>query len=117
MVARGTPIRTSVCHCRNCQARTGSAFAAQARFAVSAVTLSGEVREWQQTGDEGRVATHRFCPVCGVTCWYTVDREPGVVAVQWGLFEDPAALPLPAYSVYESRMWPWVSVAAGEHFG
>lgn len=116
MVAHGAPLRTSVCHCLNCRARTGSAFAAQARFAADAITLAGEVREWRQTGDEGSVATHRFCPVCGVTCWYTVSAEPDVVAVQWGLFEDPGALPRPAYSVYETRKFAWVQVEADEHY-
>ncbi len=61
------------------------------------------------------MATYRFCPVCGVTCWYTVSTEPDVVAVQWGLFADPHALPGPAYSVYEDRKWTWVRVEAGEH--
>ena len=116
MVARGAPLRTSVCHCRACQARTGSAFGAQARFHADAIALAGEVREWRRTGDEGGIATYRFCPVCGVTCWYTVSTEPDVVAVQWGLFEDPGALPGPAYSVYEDRKWAWVRVEAGAHF-
>ena len=33
----GEPVRVSVCHCLDCQRRTGSAFAAQARF--HAITL------------------------------------------------------------------------------
>lgn len=116
MVATGEPLRTSVCHCRACQSRTGSAFAAQVRFRADAVVLAGEVREWRRTGDEGGACTYRFCPKCGVTCWYTLAAEPDVVAVQWGLFADPAAFPVPAYSVYEARKWGWVQVEAGEHY-
>ena len=115
MVGRGAPLRTSVCHCRACQARTGSAFGAQVRFREEAITLTGETRAWSRIGDEGSICTYRFCPVCGVTCWYAVDRDPGVMAVQWGLFEDPAAFGTPATSVHEDRRWDWVRVEAGAH--
>ena len=117
MVAHGAPLRTSVCHCRACQARTGSAFGAQVRFRAEAIALAGEVRHWSRVGDEGTRCTYAFCPACGVTCWYVLESEPDVIAVQWGLFEDPAAFPPPFYSVYEERKWPWVQVEAAEHFG
>ena len=116
LACRGDPLRTSACHCRNCQSRSGSAFAAQARFRADAVTITGETREFQLSGDEGGVGTFRFCPSCGVTCWYSLGAESGVVAIPIGLFADPHALPRPNYSVYESRKWAWVSVEAAEHY-
>jgi hypothetical protein len=44
------PIRVSVCHCLACQRRTGSVFAAQARFSRNAVTLSGMSAEYVRVG-------------------------------------------------------------------
>ena len=38
----GEPVRVSVCHCLDCQRRSGSAFAAQARFPAETVTIEGE---------------------------------------------------------------------------
>ena len=38
---RGEPVRVSVCHCLNCQKRSGSAFAAQARWPDDQVTITG----------------------------------------------------------------------------
>ena len=38
----GDPVRISVCHCLDCQRRSGSSFAAQARFPVHQVTIVGE---------------------------------------------------------------------------
>ena len=41
-VATVDPVRVSVCHCLACQKRSGSAFAAQARWPNDQVTVTGE---------------------------------------------------------------------------
>jgi hypothetical protein len=113
----GEPMRVSVCHCLNCKRRSGSAFAVQARWPVDQVTIIGETREWQLTGDSGGVATFRFCPVCSATIAYTVDGMPDLVAVPVGAFADPGFMPPPEYSVYEGRMHPWVQIVGDmEHW-
>lgn len=110
LACEGEPVRVSVCHCLNCKRRSGSAFAVQARWPEDRVTLTGETREWQKAGDEGGVATFRFCPGCGATIFYTVAAMPGVVAVPVGAFADPGFAPWPEYSVYEARMHPWIEI-------
>ena len=59
---RGEPTRVSICHCLACQKRTGSVFAAQARFPVDAVVVAGRSRQYVRTGDEGTSARFHFCP-------------------------------------------------------
>lgn len=108
-VCEGEPVRVSVCHCRNCQRRSGSSFAVQARWPAAQVTLTGEMRDWVLAGDESR-ATFRSCPVCSATIAYTIDSMPGVVAIPVGAFADPAFAPGPEYSVYESRKHGWVEI-------
>lgn len=110
VAVEGDPVRVSVCHCLNCKRRSGSAFAVQARWPESQVTLSGETRIWQLTGDEGGVASFHFCPVCGATAWYTLDSMPGVIAVPLGAFADPDFEPYPFVSVYEGRKCPWLEI-------
>ena len=110
VACEGEPMRVSVCHCLNCQRRSGSAFAVQARWPEADVKISGETREWQAAGDSGGVGRFRFCPHCGATIAYTIDAMPGLVAVPVGAFADPQFTPLPEYSVYEGRMWPWVKI-------
>jgi hypothetical protein len=85
----GEPVRISVCHCLNCQKRSGSAFAAQARWPDAGVTLEGAWREWSATGESGSTGTFRFCPVCGSTVAYTIDMMPGLTAIAIGAFADP----------------------------
>jgi hypothetical protein len=108
----GEPARVSVCHCLNCQQRSGSAFAAQARFPVERVTVTGELRDYTRAGDSGQRATFRFCPECGGTLVYTTEAEPDLIAVPIGAFADPHTFGQPAYSVYESRKVAWVTITS-----
>jgi hypothetical protein len=105
----GEPVKISVCHCRNCRRRSGSAFAHQARWPDDKVTVTGEHRQWSRTGDSGSTAVFSFCPACGGGVFYTLDVMPGLTAVAVGGFADPA-FPPPEYSVYESRKSPWVEI-------
>lgn len=105
----GDPLRVSVCHCHACQKRTGSVFGAQARWPNERVRPTGRATEWVRVGDEGCVITFRFCPQCGSTVYYDIDKMPGMTAVAVGAFAD-TSLPAPAYSVYESRQHPWVQL-------
>lgn len=105
----GEPVRVSVCHCLACQQRTGSAFAAQARWPDERITVSGESREWVRIGDSGHRATYRFCPTCGSTVAYVIEGWPGVTAVPVGAFADPT-FPAPRFSVYEDRKHTWTAV-------
>jgi len=109
----GEPVRVSVCHCLNCQKRSGSAFAAQARWPAEQVELAGEFREWSHVADSGARATFRFCPACGSTVAYSSEGMPGMVAVAVGAFADPT-FPPPRISVFETRRHPWVSVTGAE---
>ena len=105
----GEPVRVSVCHCLACQARTGSAFAAQVRFAADCVEMEGERRSYVRIADSGREVEYLFCPQCGSTVSYRIEGLPELVAVPLGAFGQ-SDFPLPAYSVYEARKHPWVRI-------
>ena len=105
----GEPVRVSVCHCLECQKRTGSAFGAQARWPVAQVSITGAFKTWERTADSGRAASYRFCPECGSTVAYVVEGHPGLIAVPLGAFADPG-FPPPRFSVYEHRKHPWTAV-------
>lgn len=105
----GEPIRISVCHCLDCQRRSGSAFAAQARFPEEAVTVTGTWRTWSTVRESGRSAEFCFCDTCGSTLFYRNEALPGQVAVAIGGFADPT-FPAPWFSIYENRKHPWVEI-------
>jgi hypothetical protein len=103
--------RVGVCHCLACQKRTGSVFAALARFRAP-FRVFGAATEYTRAGDQGARFIFRFCPVCGTTLFHTEEGVTGSVSVAVGAFADPA-FPAPQVSVYDSRRHPWVQLPPG----
>lgn len=106
LTCSGEPVRVSICHCLECQKRTGSVFASQARFANADVAIEGRSTQWARVGDSGGSATFHFCPVCGSTVYWEATGIPGFVSVAVGMFADPG-FPPPHVSVYDGRQHPW----------
>lgn len=110
----GEPVRVSVCHCLNCKKRSGSAFAAQARWPSAQTNIEGQSKTFIIVADSGNKATFHFCPDCGSDVYYTIDGKfddkfNDLIAVPVGAFDDPFFL-TPNYSVWESRKHPWVEI-------
>ncbi len=103
----GEPTRISICHCLECQKRTGSLFGAQARWPRDKATIEGPSTAWQRTGDEGHTAEFHFCPVCSSIVWYRFIDLPDVIAVTTGSFADPD-FPKPQFAVYDNRRHRWL---------
>jgi hypothetical protein len=115
--ATGDPIRVSVCHCLACQRRTGSAFAAQARFPRADVEIRGRSTSFVRIGDSGNKTTFHFCGKCGATVHFDMESQQDVIAIPVGAFADPA-FPHPSRSVYEDYKHPWVELpVCEEHMG
>ena len=102
-------MRISVCHCLACQKRTGSPFAAQARWPAAQVNAKGRASVYVRTADSGNTVSLHFCPDCGSTVYYQLDHVSDIVAVALGSFADPK-FPAPSFSVYEARKHDWVHV-------
>lgn len=105
----GEPVRISACHCLQCKARSGSAFAAQVRFPRDQVVLSGEANEWVFPGENSGPTSFYSCPVCSTTLWFVNSAYADTIAVALGNFEDPRAF-TPFVSVWESRKLDWVEI-------
>jgi hypothetical protein len=107
--AEGEPVLNAICHCRNCQRRTGSAFGWSAYF------LDERVKS--PTGTlvlyEGATAQRRwFCAGCGSTLLWKVDWRPEETGIAGGCFTDPP-LPEPSASVSNDDRCPWVGLPGG----
>jgi hypothetical protein len=111
LACSGDPVRISVCHCLECQRRTGSAFGVQARFRREDVAIAGEASVFRRGSDGGGDVTFRFCPRCGSTLCWELEGVPGFVAVAVGAFADPA-FAAPTVFVYEGRRHPWLAALA-----
>lgn len=90
----GEPERVTVCHCRWCQRRTGTAFGTEVVFQEGNITFSGLVpASYRHTSDEsGRWLEIYFCPRCGSNLGFTLQAVPGVRTVPAGTLDDPSFL-------------------------
>lgn len=110
---RGEPLAISLCHCLECQRRTGSSYGIAAFFARNRVEVAGDSKRYARPSDRGPPVEHHFCPVCGSTVFWEPARKPELVAVAVGAFGDPG-FPPPTQSVYRERRHPWVRVPGEE---
>jgi hypothetical protein len=85
----GEPSRVSMCHCLECQRRTGAVISNQARFHREQITFAGQATAWSRKAESGNALTFYFCPTCGSTVYWEGKGFPGYVAVAIGNFADP----------------------------
>jgi len=97
----------SLCHCLECQRRTGSTYGVAAFFPRANVSAAGQAQDYTRAGDSGHSVTFHFCPRCGSTVYWHPARRPGMTAVAVGAFADPT-FPAPTQAVYGARRHVWV---------
>jgi hypothetical protein len=103
----GDPLRIAMCHCLECQRRTGAVISNQARFHRKQITFAGRTTEWARKAESGNVLTYSFCPMCGSTVYWGNTGFPEIIAVAIGAFADPS-FPPPTISVWEECRHPWL---------
>ena len=108
VTTNGEPFRISMCHCLDCQRRTGSVFGAQAWFSNDHVSIQGPTARFLRKADSGNEITYHFCSSCGATVYYRPHTRLDTTAIPIGAFADPS-FPPPRVSVYEARQHPWVA--------
>lgn len=100
--ASGAPLRVGVCHCLDCRKHHGALFYAAAIFPESAVTITGETRDFG-----GR----HFCPRCGSSVFARSDDE---VEVHLGALDAPDQF-TPTYENWTIRREAWLPPFAVGH--
>ena len=104
----GEPAVVSLCHCVECQRRTGSPFGVGAYYEAAQVSLAGPAHVYEREV-EGRRLSFHFCPTCGSTIYWQAANHPGRYGIAVGAFADPR-FPAPARSVFERTRHDWVGV-------
>jgi len=104
------PTFSGVCHCRDCQRATGSAFAPVLAFPKAEVRIEGALTTYEGTGDSGKPIWRSFCPNCGSGVCDEVAIMPGVLMILAGTLDDPALMQ-PTMEIFCASAQPWVSLA------
>jgi hypothetical protein len=84
--AEADPTSATVCHCRDCQKFTGSAFAALVRVPKEALTIEGTLKTFSSIGGSGNPILRHFCPDCGSSIAEEPGTRPGMIILNVGTF-------------------------------
>jgi hypothetical protein len=107
--ANAEPAFVGVCHCKNCQRHSGTAFALVVGVPSSAMSLHGRLSTYRDTGESGRVVLRNFCPECGSA----VTTEPAVMSgmtlIKAGTLDDTSWID-PKVHVYCDSAQKWTSI-------
>ena len=105
-----------VCHCLDCQRRTGAPFGVGAFYPVDLVVISGTRKAFTRDAASGGKVHTYFCPNCGSTIYWRADILPSMIGVAVGALADPK-YPAPVRSVFEQSKHHWVQIdGAVDHF-
>jgi|TARA_R110002012_G_scaffold156287_2_gene317300 hypothetical protein len=65
------PVKTYICHCRECQKQAASAFGISVLVRGCDITVTqGQLKTWQRPTDSGAVLDCHFCPQCGTRLFH-----------------------------------------------
>lgn len=104
--ATGEPDVVGLCHCKDCQRQTTSAFSIIAVFDQAAVATKGRLSSFTTIGEHGRPVRRSFCPDCGAGVISEADFFPGKSLLKCGSFDEVGWVK-PAVSLYRDRAQPW----------
>jgi hypothetical protein len=111
------PAFIGICHCRDCQKYTGSAFAIMIGLPKTALNVQGTLKTFTKPGGSGKPIARHFCPECGSAITDEPSARPGTVVLNGGTLDDPSSV-MPSVEIYCDRALPWVQLSGDmERFG
>jgi hypothetical protein len=103
------PAFAGVCHCKDCQRHSGSAFNVVVAVPVDTLAIEGELTTYESKGDSGKSVFRKFCPKCGSTITSEPEAIPGLSIIRVGTLDDTSWVK-PAMEIYCEAAQPWVSL-------
>ena len=105
----GEPLMTYACHCTDCQKRTGSAFSMGCIFAISSLSLTGELTEWTRASDDGNANTRYSCAACGNIVYGVSTYAPELIKLQPGTIESAQSIAVDAH-IWLRSAYQWLAI-------
>lgn len=86
----GKPLGLYICHCRECQKQSASAFGITLEVLRANFNLTeGIPKYWSRATDSGRKLNCAFCPTCGSRLWHELDPASETVSIKGGSLDEP----------------------------
>ncbi len=100
------PEATVVCHCKDCQKYSGSAFATVIFVTKDQVQITGELHGYESGTAAGNVITRTFCPNCGTHISENSTGFPEMTVLTAGTLDDPSWI-RPTAQCFAGNKQPW----------
>lgn len=106
----GGPQAIYVCHCRECQKQSSSAFGISVMIKSADVRLvQGTPQRWSRQTDTGRTLACFFCAHCGSRIWHGDKDEADEISIKGGSLDRPVDL-TDAIHIWTARKLPGVII-------
>ena len=106
--SKAAPVMTALCHCKNCQKQAGTAFSVVVAVPKSALSVTGTLKTFNDTGSSGKPVRRNFCPDCGSPITTDVEAMPDLVFIKAGTLDDTSTL-APTMEIFCSSTQPWTT--------
>ena len=108
------PVVQAICHCRNCQRQSGSAFSLAVVAPQDAVEVHGDsIASFTTTNEDHGTPTERyFCSACGSPLYSLSEKLPGMIILKGGTLDDPSWVQ-PQAEVWGESAQGWVGETEG----
>jgi hypothetical protein len=103
------PLLTRVCWCRLCQYLAAGSGTVNACFLKEAVTIEGELSDYQSVADSGSKMHRRFCRICGTQLFSEAESRPHLIFVRAGTLDDPEVV-RPTATIWTSQAPTWACI-------
>lgn len=103
------PIVGRVCWCKTCQKIGAGGPAVGAAFHSAAVSVTGEMRDYESVADSGNKMHRRFCPTCGTHLFSASESRPHLVFIRAGALDDPE-IARPSSTIWVKSAPSWAMI-------
>ena len=103
----GESLFSLLCHCRDCQHQSGSAYVAAMRVPAAGFRITkGEPKVYVSASDAGNEVMREFCPECGCPLFIRVSARPDIVGLRVGSLDEPGEF-RPEADIFVKSAQPW----------
>lgn len=86
----GESIALYICHCRECQKQSASAFGISLEISrIGFHVTRGIPKYWSRATDSGRELRCAFCLICGSRLWHESDPLSETLSIKGGSLDEP----------------------------
>jgi hypothetical protein len=105
--ANAEPALVCVCHCKDCQRQSGTAFATLVFIPNETFKMAGESKTFTYRGGSGQPVKRSFCPECGSAVTLDAAAVPGMVLITSGTLDDTSFIK-PTRNLFCDSKQSWV---------